>query len=198
MRTEELSATDARDVARAAALLREGRVVAFPTETVYGLGARADDDGALAELRRLKWRPEQKRFALLVASAEDLNTYAQPDGRARRLAHRFWPGPLTLVVPDGRDGDVGLRCPDMEVTRQLLRLAGCPVAATSANRSGEAPAGDAQQVLDCFAGELAAVVDGGPVRVGVASTVVRLTGQGLEVLRRGPIAEQELRAALRG
>jgi len=196
MRTEILLADNPEHLARAAAHLRAGRLVAFPTETVYGLGAGADDADAVAELRRVKGRPEGKPFALLIADPADTNRYAVPGPAARKLAARFWPGPLTLVVPDGRGGEVGLRCPALEATRELVRLTGAPIAAPSANRSGGAPARTAEEALEAFGGLIAAVLDGGPARMGVASTVVRATADAVEILREGALNEQEVRAAL--
>ncbi|MFO8006495.1 MAG: L-threonylcarbamoyladenylate synthase, partial [Candidatus Brocadiia bacterium] len=152
MATEHLDADQDADVTRAAELLKRGRVVAFPTETVYGLGVRADSREALARLRRVKQRPVGKKFALLVASLEQAASWGELNGAARRLAEHFWPGPLTLVVPDGKGGDVGLRCPDCAVTRRLVGLTGVPVAAPSANLSGQPPACSAQEVLDVFGG----------------------------------------------
>ncbi len=188
METEHLDAGQDADVARAAELLRQGLIVAFPTETVYGLGARADSQAALAELRRIKQRPVGKKFALLVASAEQARAWGELDDAAGRLAERFWPGPLTLVIPDGQGGQVGLRCPDCEVTRRMLRLTGVPVAAPSANVSGQQPARSAEEVLEVFEGRIAAVLDGGPVRLGVASTVVRVAGGSVHLLREGALA----------
>jgi L-threonylcarbamoyladenylate synthase len=109
-----------------------------------------------------------------------------------RLGCAFWPGPLTLVVPDGAGGFTGWRCPDCEVTLALLRRVGVPVAAPSANRSGEPPAHDAGEVLAAFDGEIAAVLDGGRVGSGVASTVVRVDADGWQVLREGEISRDEL------
>jgi L-threonylcarbamoyladenylate synthase len=196
MRTEILRADDPAQLARAAAHLRAGRLVAFPTETVYGLGARAGDERALAELRRVKGRPEEKPFALLIAEPADMERFAAPGPAARRLAARFWPGPLTLVVADGRGGDVGLRCPALKAARELVRLSGGPVAAPSANRSGEPPARSAQEALRVFDGRIAAVLDGGPVGAGVASTVVRAMGEEVEILRPGALTEGQIRGAL--
>ncbi len=198
MRTELLRAADPEHLARAAEHLRAGRLVAFPTETVYGLGARADDEEAVSELRRVKGRPEGKPFALLIADAADMERCAAPGPAARRLAARFWPGPLTLVVPDGRGGQVGLRCPALDAARELARLTGAPIAAPSANPSGRPPATSAQEALDYFDGRIAAVLDGGPARVGVASAVVRAEGDAVEVLREGALCEAEVRRALEG
>ena len=123
---------------------------------------------------------------------------AAPGPAARRLAERFWPGPLTLVVADGRGGSVGLRCPDLQTARELVRLTGVPVAAPSANPSGRPPATSAEEALRLFEGRIAAVLDGGPARMGVASTVVRALGEGVEVLREGALSEAEVRRALAG
>ncbi|MCK4282781.1 MAG: threonylcarbamoyl-AMP synthase [Candidatus Brocadiae bacterium] len=196
MRTEVLRAGRREDMERAAALLRGGRIVAFPTETVYGLGARADDAAAVAELQRLKRRPKEKRFALLIASPGDALRCGAPGPAALALARVLWPGPLTLVIPDGKGGDVGLRCPDCEPTLELLRLVGTPLAAPSANLSGEPPAATAEQVLQVFDGRIAAVLDGGPSRLTVPSTVVRVLGAEVEVLREGAIPETQIREAL--
>jgi len=192
VRTEKLNADRPEDVARAAQLLREGKVVAFPTETVYGLGARADDPQALAELRRVKARQEDRPFALLIAHPQQMDEYAAPDRRARALARQFWPGALTLVVSDGKGGDVGLRCPDSPIALELLRVAGAPVAASSANVGGQPPATTAGEVLRSFDGAIAAVLDAGAARLGVASTVVRLTGDQVEVLREGAIPRERI------
>jgi L-threonylcarbamoyladenylate synthase len=127
-----------------------------------------------------------------------METWAKPDDRARRLAGAFWPGPLTLVIPDGKGGDVGLRCPDMECTRRLLRLAEVPVAAPSANLSGSPPATDAAGVMEVFGGKIAAVVDGGSVCLGVASTVVLLTGDECRILRAGALPEARIMDVLGG
>lgn len=196
MDTELLSADRAEDVAHAAELLRQGRIVAFPTETVYGLGARADDPDALAELSRVKHRPQEKKFALLIPWPDEMRRYGVPGPAAVALAQTFWPGPLTLVIPDGRGGDVGLRCPACPVTAELLRLVGTAVATPSANVSGQPAATTAAQVVRTFAGRIAAVLDGGPAKIGEPSTVVRVTDGHLSVLRHGAISEARLREAL--
>ncbi len=198
MKTELLQADRSGDVRRAARLLREGAVIAFPTETVYGLGARADDAAAVAELRRLKDRPQDKPFSLLVPSAEAAWRHGTPGPAARALAATFWPGPLTLVVPDGQGGWVGVRCPACGAALAMLRETGVAVAAPSANRSGEPPALTPSDVLRDFDGRIAAVLDGGPVELGIVSTVARVTGDSLDILREGAIGERELRAAARG
>jgi L-threonylcarbamoyladenylate synthase len=197
METERLNADDPEDVRRAAQLLRAGQVVAFPTETVYGLGARADDTAAMAELARLKDRPEGKEFARLVPDAFAARAWGRFDAVAGALAEAFWPGPLTLVVPACAGGEVGLRCPDCEVTRRMLALVRTAVAAPSVNASGRRPALTAADALAVFDGWIAAVLDGGPARLGKASTVVRVTEGKLETLRAGPVGGRALRRVLR-
>jgi L-threonylcarbamoyladenylate synthase len=196
VRTEKLNGEDDTDRQRAAELLAAGKIIAFPTETVYGLGVRADRPKAVEQLYRVKNRPREKKFTLLVPSPDDLTHYADPPEAAHRLAERFWPGPLTLVMRDGQGGEVGLRCPDDEQTRDVLRRAEVPVAAPSANLTGEPPARNAAEVLASFNGRIAAVLDGGHVRIGTPSTVVRVSEDGLEVLRAGSLAEARLREAL--
>jgi len=197
MFTVVLNARKDEDIRAAGLLLREGQLVAFPTETVYGLGARADDDVAVGELLRVKNRPPDKKLTILIASPEDCALHAAPLGRcAAALAEAFWPGPLTLVVPDASGGEVGLRCPDCEVTRRLLGEAGVPVVAPSANVTGAPPATSAGEVLSVFDGRIAAVLDGGPARLGLPSTVVRVRGEQVDVLRAGAISEERIGAAL--
>ena len=197
--TERLSGDEPADVRRAAELLRDGHVVAVPTDTVYGLAARPDSPDAVRRLRALKQRPPDKPFAVLVCSREDAERMAVFGEVSRRLADRFWPGPVTIVVPaKGSGGEVGLRCPDLAVTREVTRLAGSPLAAPSANVSGEPPPLTADQVLEVFGGRIAAVLDAGTARLGLASTVVRVASDGIQVLRRGAVPEGELRAAVRG
>jgi len=196
--TELLEADNAAHLRRGAALLCAGRIVGIPTETVYGLGARADDPDAVERLYRIKGRQRDKPFSLLVASEAQAREFASPGPLACRLARRFWPGPLTLVVPDGRGGHVGLRCPDHPAARELVRLAAVPIAAPSANLSDEAPATTARQVLAVFGGSIAVVLDGGPCRVGVASTVVLVAGGEMKVLREGAVSVAQMRQALAG
>lgn len=194
METLLLNGWSEEDVERAAKLLRDGAVVAFPTETVYGLGARADREEAVERVYEVKKRPREKKAALLVTGLETARKYAAPLGEAaERLAQRFWPGPLTLVVP-GREGEdyVGLRCPDCDVTLRMLELADVPVIAPSANLTGKSPAQTAQGVLEIFEGKIAGVLDGGRAELGVASTVVQVSPQGVEILREGALSYDEI------
>ncbi len=189
----------AKDAAirRAAELLAAGEVVALPTETVYGLGVNADDPAAIARLRAVKGRGEEKPFTIACAHAKTALERAAPLPRtAVRLARRFWPGPLTLVVPDRTGASVGLRVPGHALTRAVLESGPPAVALSSANPSGETPAIDAQEVRAVFAGRIAAVLDGGRAAIGQPSTIVRADQNGLEVLRTGILsAEDVLNAA---
>ena len=170
--------------------------MAFPTETVYGLGARADDAAAMDELRRVKQRPAGKEFSILIASPAEADRHAQMPPVAHALAAAFWPGPLTLVLPDGRGAAVGLRCPGHALTQDLLRRVGAPIAATSANLSGRPAATSAEEVLAALDGRIAAVFDGGPCAIGTASTIVRVAGAQVEVLREGAITAAEIKRAV--
>lgn len=191
--TDRLPATP-EGIARAAELLLAGRVVAFPTDTVYGVGVAASHPGLVSELFAVKNRPPEKRIPMLVADLGQAATEGwEADDRARRLANRFWPGALTLVLP-GRTETQAFRAPDHAVALALIRTAG-PILATSANRSGEPDTLGADEVLIAFAGqqdELAAVVDGGAVPGGVASTVLDLSVSPARVLRQGPIGPEQL------
>ncbi len=173
----------------AADLLRAGGVVAVPTETVYGLAVNLDHPGAEAKLLALRGSPADKRITVHVGSLDAAERYARipPNGLGRRLLAMFLPGPVTLVFPGRAGGDVGLRFPAHKACAELLRLAGVRAGIPSANRSGEAPATDAAGVLERFGGAIEAVVDAGPTKHGIASTVVRVTGRTPEILREGAV-----------
>jgi L-threonylcarbamoyladenylate synthase len=183
-------------IATAAAILRDGGLVAFPTDTVYGVacaGSRVDRIPALFELKR---RPLDRRIPMLVAGIGELPEGWSVDDRARTLAAAFWPGALTLVLPaaDAGGESQAFRAPDHPVALDLIRAAG-PLFATSANVSDEPDTLDADDVLIAFAtqpDELAAVVDGGRVPGGVASTVLDLTVTPARILREGPTSGDAL------
>lgn len=205
-RTKTLPADDA-GIARAAELLREGHLVAFPTETVYGLGGDATDDHAVARIFEAKGRPRFNPLIVHLPGLEEAERIAVFDHRARAVAGAFWPGPLTLVLPL-REGTglsplvtaglptVAIRVPAHPVARALLRAVGRPVAAPSANPSGRVSPTRAAHVLDGLAGRIAAVVDGGACAVGVESTILGLDGAP-RLLRPGGIPAEALETALR-
>ncbi|HEY6608525.1 MAG TPA: L-threonylcarbamoyladenylate synthase [Candidatus Limnocylindria bacterium] len=195
--TDVLSPT-AEGLARAAELLRDGEVVAFPTDTVYGIGVAASRPDRIEALFALKSRPLDRRIPLLVADlAQARELGARADERAERLTEAFWPGPLTLVVPMG-GATQAFRAPDHPVALALIGEAGA-IYATSANISDEPDTLGADEVLIAFATRqdgLAAVVDGGPVPGGVASTVLDLSGDSVRILRDGPIGRAQLAAVV--
>jgi L-threonylcarbamoyladenylate synthase len=182
-------------IARAAELLRAGEIVAFPTDTVYGVGLAESRRDRLADLFALKHRPPEKLIPILVADlGQVIDAGWHVDDRAHRLTQRFWPGALTLVLGNGNGATQAFRAPDHPVALALIRLAG-PILATSANRSNEPDTLGADEVLIAFAtqqDELAVVVDGGPVPGGVASTVLDLSVTPARVLREGPITRGQL------
>jgi tRNA threonylcarbamoyl adenosine modification protein (Sua5/YciO/YrdC/YwlC family) len=182
----------------AAACLARGGIVAFPTETVYGLGANMAIPSALDRLCALKQRPPDKPFSLHVASREDLYRYVKAvPGRAVRLMHRFWPGPVTLVLPTNDGKALGVRFPANQVAVELIRLAGVPVVAPSANVSGEEPACDAAQVMGTFMGKVDVIIDGGTTELKQSSTVVSFAGDGPEVLREGIVTRDMVERTVR-
>lgn len=199
--TDRLS-PDAEGIGRAVEILREGGIVAIPTDTVYGLAVSWERADRLPSLYALKRRPAEKQIAALIGGLEQATAGAWvADERARRLAKRFWPGPLTLVLGGsvGPSGPTqGFRVPDHPVALDLVRAAGA-LLATSANLSGEPDTLDADDVLIAFAtqqSELDAVIDGGRVPGGIPSTVVDLTLTPARIVRDGPITRDRLEAII--
>jgi len=183
------------DILKAAQILRSGGLVVFPTETVYGLGANALDPSAVRRIYALKGRPATSPLIVHVASIEQARELAADwPPEAERLAREYWPGPLTLVVPKkplipdvATAGlpTVGLRMPRHPVALALLREAGVPIAAPSANRFRQLSPTTAQHVREAFGDDTPFLLDGGPCEVGLESTVIAVTPDGLEVLRPG-------------
>ncbi len=192
-------------LAKAARLLQKGELVAFPTDTVYGVGAVVWDAAAVARLYTAKLRSLGKAIPVLLADPSDVNLVARDlSAAALRIAERFWPGPLTLVVAKGpRVPDevtaggytVAVRVPDHLMARALIRAAGAPLATTSANLSGQASPVTADAVAAQLSGRIAMILDGGRCLGGVASTVVDVTGPRPLILRPGPIDLEQLLAA---
>lgn len=206
MNTQLLSALDDQTPAIAAELIRRGELVAIPTETVYGLGADGLNEAAVAKIFEAKGRPQDNPLILHIWDAEQMEQFCHDIPKAAYdLAKAFWPGPLTMVLPardivpkrtTGGLNTVALRCPDNAVTREIIRLSGVPIAAPSANLSGKPSTTTAQHVLHDHDGKIAAVVDGGPCRVGVESTIVDLTEDRPRLLRPGGITPEQLLAVL--
>lgn len=183
------------DIAKAAAIIREGGLVVFPTETVYGLGANALDADAVKKIYALKGRPAASPLIVHVASIEQARELAAEwSSDAERLARQYWPGPLTIVVPKVKAipdevtaglVTVGLRMPRHPMALELLGAAGVPIAAPSANRFTQLSPTTAEHVREAFGAETPFLLDGGPCEVGLESTVIAVTRDGLEVLRPG-------------
>ena len=185
--------------------LAAGKVVAVPTDTVYGLAVDPRLAGAVDRVFALKQRPEQFQLPVLIADPAGLVDLAEATAAAERLISRYWPGPLTLVLPrrsgiafdlGGDSATIGLRCPANSLLRELLRSTG-PLAVTSANRHGEAPLRTADEIRGHFGAAVTAVLDGGRCD-GRPSTVISLTGAGVKCLREGALLFAELAAIAAG
>ena len=204
LETQIILSDDPLALEQAVQALQAGGLVAFPTDTVYGLGAMLFNSQAVEQLYLVKGREAAKAIAVLVGSEEDLPQVAQELGQvAARLARRFWPGPLTLVVPAHPRlppnlsplPTVGVRMPDHPVALALLRRTG-PLAVTSANLSGQPSACSAGEVYAQLSGRIPLILDGGQTPGGKPSTVVDCTGPELVILRQGPISERQLNEAV--
>ena len=198
---------DPAALAEAAAILRRGGLVAFPTETVYGLGADATNDRAVAAIFAAKGRPRFNPLIVHLPDPEAAETHALFDARSRSVAARFWPGPLTLVLPRRADCRVSLLCsagldtlalrvPGHPLASALLRDVGRPVAAPSANRSGEVSPTAAAHVRDSLGGRVEMILDGGPCPLGLESTVLDLSQDTPLLLRPGAVTREELDAVV--
>jgi L-threonylcarbamoyladenylate synthase len=202
--TRLLPASQPDAVEQALLILRGGGLVAFPTDTVYGVGALAFDGAAVESIYAAKDRPIEKAIPVLIADLADLDKVAvEIPAMARILAAHFWPGPLTLIVPK-RPGlpeavsatdTVAVRIPDHPVARALLRAAG-PMAVTSANLSGQASPTDAEEVMRQLGGRIPLVIDGGVTPGGIPSTLVDCLGADPIILREGPLTKAQILSAL--
>ncbi len=186
----------------AAATLAGGGLVAFPTETVYGLGGNALDASAAERIYAAKGRPSDNPLIVHIAKPSDAEKYAHTNELYQKLAEAFMPGPLTVVLPKkdniplsvtGGLDTVGIRCPGHPVARELIRAAGVPIAAPSANRSGRPSPTTAKHCLDDLNGRVDCIIDGGECEVGLESTIVKITGETLTLLRPGAITPEMLR-----
>lgn len=212
----EMLLADAQGIARAASILRQGGLVAVPTETVYGLAARADSPEAVARIYQAKGRPDFNPLIVHVRDVAMAKRLAHWEKRADALAERFWPGPLSLVLPVREDAalapavtaglpTVALRSPAHPAIHALIEQAGVPLAAPSANRSGWVSPTSAEHVLETLDGRIDAVIDAGPTSRGLESTIVALRNfagngpteiGGWQMLRPGPVTHDQLAALL--
>ncbi len=203
--TKRIAAADTKGLAEAAEKLRQGELVAFPTETVYGLGANALLANAVAGIYEAKGRPSDNPLIVHVAQAGQAEAFAEVTAQARQLFDCFTPGPLTVILPKkegipdivtaGLDS-IAVRIPEHETARELIQLAGVPIAAPSANRSGSPSPTDADSVLQDMDGRIWGVVDGGRCQVGIESTIVDITGESPVILRPGGITLEQIQEIL--
>ena len=194
-----------RDVEHAAHCIREGKLVAFPTETVYGLGADALNPQAVAHIFELKERPSFDPLIVHIAHLDQMSTLvAEADPRVFRIAKKFWPGPLTIVMPKGplvpdivTAGlpTVGIRMPDNTLALELIQVSGRPIAAPSANKFGRISPTTAAHVKKQLP-DVDYILDGGKTTVGIESTIIRLTPAGFQILRNGFITREDLETVL--
>ena len=206
METCILSANDIQTPIIAAQIIKAGELVAIPTETVYGLGANGLDENAVAKIFAAKGRPQDNPLILHISKPEEMELFCHSiPVSAYALAEAFWPGPLTMVLPakscvpkctTAGLPTVAVRCPDCDVTRRIIALAGVPVAAPSANLSGKPSTTTAQHVYHDHNGKIPLIVDGGACRVGLESTIVDLTDDRPRLLRPGGITPEQLIAVL--
>jgi len=204
VKTIIVSAGSPDAIQQALQVLRSGGLVAFPTDTVYGLGALAFDGKAVELIYAAKDRPVEKAIPVLIADQEDMEKVGMniPE-TAYKLASRFWPGPLTCIIPKkptlpesvSATSTVGVRVPNHEITRALLRMAG-PMAVTSANISGQQSPSTTEKVFSQLSGRIDLILDGGKTQGGVPSTVVDCTGGEIKILRKGPISLEAIRLKL--
>jgi L-threonylcarbamoyladenylate synthase len=200
-----------KDLGRVAQLLRDGGVVAFPTETVFGVGAIATHEKALCRLHACKRRPQGQPISLLASDLEMALGYWKLEapwyGPIRQLAATFWPGPLTMIAPakpevspwvTGGTGTVGIRVPAVSELRDLIRMIQTPIAAASANRSGETTEASVDGVVSALGQDLDAVVSGSIRQQGVPSTVAKVAPPPIEILRVGGLAPHRIQDALHG
>ena len=197
--------TTPSEITIAAQHIKEGKLVAFPTETVYGLGANALNPHAVARIFELKERPAFDPLIVHIASLEDISKLtATEDKRVSKLAARFWPGPLTIILPKSELvpdivtsglATVGIRMPNHPVALELIRQSGCPIAAPSANKFGQLSPTQAKHVSKQLP-DVDFLLDGGEAQVGIESTIISLNENGFEILRHGVITREEIEAII--
>ena len=200
--TTEILCLDGKDrylenIRAAAQALISGRIIAFPTETVYGLGVCADNDTAIDNLYSVKQRARDKKLSIMIAEPDDVTKHVKHiPPIAGRLISSFWPGPLTIIFDLPDNHTVGIRNSSHHVVRDLLKAAKISIVSTSANISGSPPATDAQQVISNFSGKVDVVLDGGTAEAGKPSTVVKIVNNTFEIIRHGVIGKERLNRCL--
>ena len=202
MRTEILKPTE-ENLIRAGEMIRAGELVAFPTETVYGLGADGLNKSAREKIYLAKGRPSDKPLTLHVADLEQVEQVAKISASAEKLFEKFCPGPLTIILQKQKNlpdfvakKTVGIRFPDNEVALKLIKFSNCPIAAPSANISGQTPPKNAQDVLKNLGGKVPIILDGGECQFGISSTIIDLSDDEPKILRVGAIPPEEIISSL--
>lgn len=184
----------------AANLLNNGDLVAFPTETVFGIGVIFDNEIAYQNLINVKRRPPEKPFSLMLSSVEDIDKYAYVNSLAKKVIDKFLPGQLTIILKGkenlpkwvvSKDGNVGIRVPDFEIANELIKLTGKPLLVPSANHAGETPCHTSGEVLDTLDNEVSAVVEGVSTS-NVASTIVQIDNNNITIIREGVITKEDI------
>ena len=197
--------TRVRDIEKAASIVKRGGIVAYPTDTVYGLGCDPRNPRAVKRAMHVKGKKREKPFPILVSSSRLADRIAVMDRRAKTLAYSFWPGPLTLVLKSrvrfpnaltlGRK-TIAVRCPNNRVALKLIRKCGGLLTGTSANLTGRPPCTNAKMVRRSLGERIDAVLDGGQSPRQVGSTIVRVNSRGVTILRKGPISDKQVKRAL--
>ena len=193
------------NIAKAGKILKNGGVVAIPTETVYGLAANALDKKAVAKIFAAKGRPADNPLIVHITDAKDIKKYAYPNEKAAALAKKFWPGPLTMILPKkdcipdivsaGLD-TVAIRCPSHPVARAIINAAGVPLAAPSANISGHPSPTTGQHVIDDLNGKVDMILVGPDCKTGIESTIIDLSGDFPTIVRPGTITKDQLQEVI--
>lgn len=201
MQTEILKPTE-ENLILAAEMIRAGDLVSFPTETVYGLGADGLNKSAREKIYLAKGRPSEKPLTLHVATLEQVESVAKISVTAEKLFKKFFPGPLTIILPKNKNlpdfvtnglESVGIRFPDNEIALKLIKFSDCPIAAPSANLSGETPPKNSQEVLKNLGGKIKIILDGGECKFGISSTIIDLTFDTPKILREGAISASTIK-----
>ncbi|MDP2912559.1 MAG: L-threonylcarbamoyladenylate synthase [Candidatus Omnitrophota bacterium] len=190
---------DKRSIASAAKIIKEGGLVVFPTETVYGIAANFFDDNALARLRKVKARPGKKPFTIHISDESMIRDMGcLVTETAEKLINKFWPGPLTIILASGFGKKIGFRMPANKIALELIKASGVPIVAPSANLKGKNPPVTAEEALMDLADKVDMVIDGGRADIAVESTVIDLTIDPPDILRVGAVSEEELSKAING
>lgn len=198
-----MTALDHKDIRKAASIIRKGGLVAMPTETVYGLAADATNDQAVAKIFEAKGRPQFNPLIIHVAGLDMAQRYVETPALAKRLAAEFWPGPLTMVLPRKSDSEVSLlvsagldtiavRAPKHDIAQSLINAADRPLAAPSANRSGAISPTRPEHVKESLGEKVDMIIDGGPCPVGLESTIIKIDGEEVTLLRPGGLAREDI------